>query len=100
MIEMSHARRWSDLSTGQRIAVVALSSCELVLTAASAVDLCRRPKDQIRGSKALWWPAIFVQPIGPIAYLALAPRRDRPAPARTAGRTPGPRGLHPVDSAP
>jgi hypothetical protein len=59
----------------RRVALIALGSAELVLTTAAAVDLFRRPQDQVRGPKALWWPAIFVQPVGPVAYLTLGRRR-------------------------
>ncbi len=62
--------RWSDLSTGQQRAVVAISAVELALTTVALVDLVRRPRTQIRGPKALWGVGVFVQPIGPIAYLA------------------------------
>jgi hypothetical protein len=68
-------RRWSDLSTRDRAGMITLSAAELVLTVTAAVDLYRRPRTGIRGPKALWWPAIFVQPVGPIAYLALGRRR-------------------------
>ncbi|HEY7488425.1 MAG TPA: PLDc N-terminal domain-containing protein [Streptosporangiaceae bacterium] len=74
---MRSSRRWSDLSKGQRAAIVTAGSVELVLTTIAAVDLCRRPGDRIRGPKALWWPTIFIQPIGAIAYLGLARRSDR-----------------------
>ncbi|WP_116953064.1 PLDc N-terminal domain-containing protein [Jiangella endophytica] len=66
---MTSTRRWSDLTTAQRTAIVALGTAELVLTALAAADLARRPSTQVRGPKALWWPALAVQPTGPIAYL-------------------------------
>jgi hypothetical protein len=68
-------RRWRDLSTWERAAVVTLGPIELALTATAALDLYRRPQDCVRGAKALWWPAIFIQPIGPITYLVFG-RRD------------------------
>jgi Phospholipase_D-nuclease N-terminal len=71
---MERSRRWKDLSTSQRATILTLGSVEIALTTVAAVDLCRRPKELLRGPKALWWPAIFVQPIGPIAYLRLARR--------------------------
>lgn len=71
---MRPARRWKDLSRNQRAAIIALGSIETALTTVAAVDLCRRPRELLRGPKALWWPAIFVQPLGPIAYLRLARR--------------------------
>jgi hypothetical protein len=71
---MGSSRRWKDLSKRQRAAIITLGSVETALTTAAAVDLWRRPRDLLRGPKALWWPAIFVQPLGPIAYLRLARR--------------------------
>jgi hypothetical protein len=55
--------------------VIIVGSIEMVLTATAGVDLWRRPSDQVRGPKAMWWPAIFVQPVGPVAYLVLGRRR-------------------------
>lgn len=68
-------RRWSDLEAGQRAALVAVAAVEVALTATAAVDLTRRPSGQIRGGKAMWWPLIFVQPVGPITYLVWGRRR-------------------------
>ena len=47
---------------------------EVVLTTTALVDLARRPAAQVRGPKAAWALASFVQPVGPIAYLALGRR--------------------------
>jgi hypothetical protein len=58
------------MSPGQRAATVALSAAELAFTTAAVIDLARRPAWLVRGPKGLWWAALFVQPIGPIAYLA------------------------------
>ena len=66
--------KWSELSPRRRYGVVALGTVELVLTAVSLVDLSRRPAEQVRGPKALWALAAFVQPVGPVAYLALGRR--------------------------
>ena len=73
----AHRKRWSDLSSTQRVAVVALAGVEAVLTVTALVDLARRPADQVRGPKALWAMAAFVQPVGPIAYLRLGRRAAR-----------------------
>jgi hypothetical protein len=67
--------RWSELSRGQRYSVVALSAVEFALATASLVDLARRPAERVRGPKALWALAAFVQPVGPLAYLALGRRK-------------------------
>lgn len=61
------ARQW-------RAVVITLASVELVLTSTAAVDLYRRPQDQVRGPKTLWWLGIFVQPVGSVAYLTLGRR--------------------------
>lgn len=63
-------KRWSDLSDRQHAVLVIGGAVEVVLTAAALVDLARRPSDQVKGSKALWALACFVQPFGPIAYWA------------------------------
>ncbi|MGH8828311.1 MAG: PLD nuclease N-terminal domain-containing protein [Jiangellaceae bacterium] len=65
---MPRARRWSDLPTIQQTAVGVGAAVEIALTATAAVDVLRRPRDQIHGPKPLWCLAIFVQPVGPIAY--------------------------------
>ena len=70
------SRRWSDLTDGQRVAVIALGGVEVVLTALALTDLSRRPGAQVRGPKTLWALAAFVQPLGPVAYL-LGGRRRR-----------------------
>jgi hypothetical protein len=66
---------WRELSPARKAVTLVLGSVELALTTTAAVDLLRRPADRIRGPKALWWPAIFVQPVGPVAYLAWGRRR-------------------------
>ncbi|HEX6499285.1 MAG TPA: PLD nuclease N-terminal domain-containing protein [Micromonosporaceae bacterium] len=66
--------RWCDLTNSQRAALVTLAGLEAVLTAAAAADLYRRPGDQVRGPKAAWWPVLFVQPVGPVAYLRFGRR--------------------------
>jgi hypothetical protein len=69
MIAMAGRRQWRDLPGWQRAATLVLAPVELVLTVTAAVDLVRRPRGLVRGPKALWWPALFVQPVGPLAYL-------------------------------
>jgi hypothetical protein len=75
--------RWADRAgrrsrTGQADPTFpATGSIQLALTAVAGVDLYRRPAEDIRGQKALWWPIIFVQPVGPIAYLKFGRNRRR-----------------------
>jgi hypothetical protein len=67
-------KRWSDLSRGQRVAVIAGGVVEIATTVAALTDLARRPAAQVRGPKALWALSFVVQPFGPIAYGALGRR--------------------------
>ncbi|NJP96305.1 PLDc_N domain-containing protein [Nonomuraea sp. FMUSA5-5] len=69
--------RWEQMSKRRRGLLMALVSTEMALTTAAAVDLAFSPKGAVRGSRGLWWLGIFVQPIGPIAYL-LWGRRHSP----------------------
>lgn len=70
--------RWNELSKRRRGTLMVLVSAEVALTTAAAVDLCFRPKEDVRGRKGLWWLGIFVQPVGPIAYLLWGRRRPCP----------------------
>lgn len=72
---MTQKRKWSDLSTGQRAAVIAGGVVELVVTTRAMRDLLRRPSAQVRGPKVLWVLATFVQPVGPMAYFLVGRRR-------------------------
>lgn len=74
MAKSTRNTRWRDLSDTQRTVLLTLASTELALTATAAVDLVRRPSDRIRGGKRVWWPLIFVQPVGPLLYLFWARR--------------------------
>ncbi|MGB8021859.1 MAG: PLD nuclease N-terminal domain-containing protein [Candidatus Nanopelagicales bacterium] len=62
-------RSWNELSSCQQVTVATLSAVELVLTTISLIDLVKRPSAQVRGNKLLWAFGVFVQPVGPIAYL-------------------------------
>lgn len=63
-------RSWNELSSCQKATVATLSAVELALTTISLIDLVKRPSSQIHGNKLLWAFGVFVQPVGPIAYLA------------------------------
>ena len=73
---MAHTS-WSDLSPWQRRAAMVLAPVELALTAFAVTDLVRRPAARVRGPKLLWWPVVFVQPVGPVAYLVGGLRKRR-----------------------
>lgn len=66
---MRKHRKWSDLTQAQRRGIVAAGIVETALTVYGLLDLRRRDRTSVRGPKAAWWPAMFVQPLGPLAYL-------------------------------
>jgi len=55
--------------------VAAAGVVQVALFAVAQMDLRRRQSDQLRGSKALWTAAAFVNFVGPLAYFALGRRR-------------------------
>jgi hypothetical protein len=67
-------KRWSDLTSRQRTAILVAGGVEVVLTTVALLDLARRPRAEVRGSKALWAVGCVVQPVGPIAYLMVGRR--------------------------
>jgi hypothetical protein len=69
-------KTWNDFTPGQQAAIVAAAAVEVVLTTVALLDLARRPAAMVRGPKPLWIVGCVVQPVGPIAYLALG-RRSR-----------------------
>lgn len=68
-------KSWSDLTAGQQRLVMATGAAEAIVTGAALRDLARRPADSVRGPKALWGAACFVQPVGPLAYYVVGRRR-------------------------
>ena len=68
-------KRWSDLTPGQRAAIVAGGIAELIMTTIAVRDLARRPAAEIRGWKPLWALTFVVQPFGPMTYLLFGRRR-------------------------
>lgn len=71
-------KRWSDLTSAQRTAVVVLGTAQVALAAAAWIDLARRPAEQVRGPKAAWGLAIAVNFVGPISYFAVGRLPSRP----------------------
>jgi hypothetical protein len=67
-------KKWSHLNLAQKRTIYVAGAAEVVATAAALRDLARRPADQVRGPKAAWVVAAFVQPVGPLAYFAAGKR--------------------------
>lgn len=68
-------RRWSELSSAQRRAVLALGSLQLFLAVRAWVDLARRPAEAINGRKPVWAALIAVSWVGPLSYFRWGRRR-------------------------
>ena len=75
MSRSSKKKRWSDLSTEQRIGVIALGTFQVSLQIAALVDIRRRPAQQIKGRKATWVAISFINTFGPLAYFKFGRRR-------------------------
>jgi len=73
------AKRWSDLSPGTRKTIIVLGVAEAALKAAAAIDMKRRPADQIRGPKWAWAAGLVINSAGvvPLSYFVFG---RRPAP--------------------
>jgi type II secretory pathway component PulM len=54
------ATRWSDLSPRSRRLILIGGAFEGLLKIAALVDLARRPRAEVRGSKARWAAAIVL----------------------------------------
>ncbi|WP_229074834.1 hypothetical protein [Actinoplanes sp. DH11] len=63
-------RRWRDLSRSQKRTIIVVGVVETALKTAMAVDLKRRPAQQVRGPKWLWAGSTLINSGGvvPIAY--------------------------------
>lgn len=62
------AKKWDELSKGQRAAALTLMSVQLSLAASAWADLATRPANQVNGSKAKWALVIAVNFVGPVLY--------------------------------
>jgi hypothetical protein len=72
------AKRWRDLSSGQRRLIVVAAAVEAALKVVMLVDLRRRPPDSVRGPKRAWAASALLNTAGiaPLAYFVLGRRRD------------------------
>jgi hypothetical protein len=74
-------KKWSEMSTPTRAAVVVLAVAELIMTTVALRDLSRRAGDSVRGPKLLWRLVCLVQPVGPLAYMVLGRKGSGHSPA-------------------
>jgi NADH:ubiquinone oxidoreductase subunit B-like Fe-S oxidoreductase len=71
------AKRWSDLSPRTRKVIIVAGVAEAGLKAAAAIDIKRRPADQIRGPKWAWFAGLLINTAGivPLSYFFFGRRR-------------------------
>ncbi len=70
-------KRWADLSTGQRIAVIILGTIQMGLLVAALWDLAHRTPEEIRGDRRMWAGLVFINWFGPLAYFTIG-RKECP----------------------
>jgi hypothetical protein len=75
VVDVGRKRRWSELPPAARAAILLGGLAELVVTAVALRDLACRPAAEVRGSKLVWAPVLFVQPVGSPLYLLWGRRR-------------------------
>ncbi len=73
------AKQWQDFTDRQKRGIVVVGVLQLALLAAALIDLRRRPAEDINGSKRLWTMVVFINGIGPIAYVVFGRKRQAPA---------------------
>lgn len=64
-----NSKRWKELKGWQKFLIVDLALTQIGLFAASWFDLNRRLPENVNGRKELWRAALFLNGIGPLAYL-------------------------------
>lgn len=68
-------KAWGDMSRGQRIGVLLTGVVQMSLLAAAQRSISKTPDAQIRGKKALWRAASFINFFGPLSYFIFGRRR-------------------------
>ena len=69
-------KSWRDMSKGQRAMLMVSGAVNMTLLIAAQRSLARTPDAQIRGKKALWRAAAFINFFGPVSYFLFGRRRD------------------------
>lgn len=59
---------WNDLSTPQRLGVIALGAAYLGSVAAAHIDLTQRGSIRTRGPRILWRFVTLIPGLGPVLY--------------------------------
>jgi hypothetical protein len=72
---MTQRKKWSELTTGQRMAGTLGAVLQLGLLVAALWDIWHRPADEIKGDRRVWTAVSFVNFVGPIAYFLFGRKR-------------------------
>jgi hypothetical protein len=73
---MAKKNSWRDLSKGQKVMMMVSGAVNMTLLIAAQRSLAKTPDAQIRGKKALWRAASFINFFGPVSYFVFGRRRD------------------------
>ena len=71
-------KTWKDLSVARKRMIILGGMLQLSLLIAAQIDIQRRPSAAIRGSKAVWRAAVFVNGVGPLLYFLVGRKRSEP----------------------
>jgi len=73
---MGKKKKWSEMSSTQRVWVVVAGAVQIALAVAAWTDLARRDASHVNGPKGRWAGIISINFVGPIAYFAFGRRGD------------------------
>ncbi|MEE2523265.1 PLD nuclease N-terminal domain-containing protein [Pseudarthrobacter sp. J47] len=65
---LKNKKTWGELPPGRRAGVIAVGVVQVTLLILAQRDISRRPAELIRGPKAAWRLASFINFVGPMGY--------------------------------
>ena len=68
-------KRWTDLTQGQRAAVIALGTVQISLATRAWWQLAHQPAARVNGPKPMWAAIIAINFVGPLAWFRWGRRR-------------------------
>ncbi|MEV8149811.1 PLDc N-terminal domain-containing protein [Arthrobacter sp. NPDC080073] len=68
-------KTWKDMTPGQRMGVLVTGAGQMALLIAAQRSISKTPEAQIRGNKAIWRAASFINFFGPLSYFLFGRRR-------------------------
>jgi len=72
---MPPKKRYSELGSAGKVAVLVLAAISLVIIGTAQRDIQGRDEDEVRGSRTLW-RVVCLNALGAIAYLRFGRRRE------------------------